>query len=476
MSERTRATNRNPSAECSRTLGWSIAARKRTSLTLYGKLLNLFFDSSWRSKSINHRLMAIEQITASLGNGETKVFETFHELRLWIEQEKQFWAAIKRDVQWPMVGPAPWTRFDEFFTGINARFQEADRVSKEAEQKKIEPDYAVVRTRIENTFAAAFENGLVVSSSSPIAKFIADVSTKQGSNVGWLTFFFLTGVEGLVQLFGSRIDIASITRAGAVAVLFQHGLAERAKAEAAALTQMRVEWSEKFQQFADTIKQDAARYAQFNVDAAESLTSQRQSLTTLLADQQDQVKGALHKTSEAVGEIERELRKQVADLKAFMTEEIALQTPVRYWTDKANGHRWVAWIFGVLSAAAAAGLAVGLGFEVRNLLTVPQGVSPATWHPEYWRLGIVTVSGLFGIWFVRILVRLFLSNVHLLTDSRERVTMVKTYLALLRRDKALGNEDRQLILQAMFRPSAAGGVKDDAVPISVVEALAKLRQ
>jgi hypothetical protein len=53
---------------------------------------------------------------------------------------------------------------------------------------------------------------------------------------------------------------------------------------------------------------------------------------------------------------------------------------------------------------------------------------------------------------VRILVRLLLSNIHLLTDAGERVTMVQTYLALLKRGK-LKDDERMFILQTLFRPT-----------------------
>jgi hypothetical protein len=95
------------------------------------------------------------------------------------------------------------------------------------------------------------------------------------------------------------------------------------------------------------------------------------------------------------------------------------------------------------------------------------------WHPEYWRIAVLVAAGLFSVWVVRIFVRLFLSNVHLLTDARERATMVQTYLALMRKG-GLKEEDRQLILKAIFRPTATGVVKDDAMPLTMIEALTKL--
>ena len=71
--------------------------------------------------------------------------------------------------------------------------------------------------------------------------------------------------------------------------------------------------------------------------------------------------------------------------------------------------------------------------------------------------------------------RLFLSNVHLHTDAKERVTMVQTYLALLRRGK-ITKDDERLILQTLFRPTSTGIMKDDGVPLTALEAISKLNK
>ncbi|HBZ36947.1 MAG TPA: hypothetical protein DEO59_00225 [Balneola sp.] len=57
-----------------------------------------------------------------------------------------------------------------------------------------------------------------------------------------------------------------------------------------------------------------------------------------------------------------------------------------------------------------------------------------------------------------------LSNIHLRTDADERRVMILTYLSLLRRENAITEEDRKVILQTLFRPSATGIIKDDNLP------------
>ena len=81
--------------------------------------------------------------------------------------------------------------------------------------------------------------------------------------------------------------------------------------------------------------------------------------------------------------------------------------------------------------------------------------------------------GVFAVWGVRLVVRMFLSHLHLASDAAERVVMTRTYLSLLEGDRLSSKEDRQLILQALFRPASDGIVKDEGVPFSLAEVLTR---
>lgn len=67
-------------------------------------------------------------------------------------------------------------------------------------------------------------------------------------------------------------------------------------------------------------------------------------------------------------------------------------------------------------------------------------------------------------WVLRSVYRIFLTNFAAYNDAKERVVMFHTYLNLLEDDKAIEDADRILILQALFRPTAAMGGSDDGVP------------
>lgn len=65
------------------------------------------------------------------------------------------------------------------------------------------------------------------------------------------------------------------------------------------------------------------------------------------------------------------------------------------------------------------------------------------------------------IWFMKILVKIMLSNYHLAVDANERVIMLNTYLVLLEDGKGFKDEDRKVILDNVFRQTNHGIIKDE---------------
>lgn len=68
---------------------------------------------------------------------------------------------------------------------------------------------------------------------------------------------------------------------------------------------------------------------------------------------------------------------------------------------------------------------------------------------------------------------MFLSQPHPPPEVAERGVMAQTYLSLLDGKHVPEGEDRKLILQALFRPTSDGIVKDEGVPFSLAEALTR---
>lgn len=172
------------------------------------------------------------------------------------------------------------------------------------------------------------------------------------------------------------------------------------------------------------------------------------------------------------GDFEQLIVKHEANLKAIekaYDQKLALWKPVEYWEARGRSHRtkskWFAIASGV-TGVVILGLLGWLAYEIFIDVSANE-------KPQVWQIGVFSVAAFFGIWLERLLVRLFISNMHLATDAEERVTMLQTYLSIIREGSEFAPEDKKLILERLFHPAADGLVKDDAAPPSPLEMLTR---
>lgn len=141
-------------------------------------------------------------------------------------------------------------------------------------------------------------------------------------------------------------------------------------------------------------------------------------------------------------------REVMTNLQQVFREQMTLRAPVEYWEGRQSHHETRTKVLGRWSFGAMTVLTLILGviawWVLHNL--------SADGKPEVWRASVLVLVGVLGVWATRLLVRMFLSHIHLATDAAERVVMVKTYLSLMEGDNVLNDEDRKLVLQSIFRP------------------------
>jgi hypothetical protein len=197
------------------------------------------------------------------------------------------------------------------------------------------------------------------------------------------------------------------------------------------------------------------RHFQASADSiAAASSSQTTDFTTAQSERSEQFNSLLREHTTALEKLRRAFR-----------EEMALRAPAEYWSSKRTTHLWIAGITGLISFLSIAACGWFLAQEIQSLLAASASGSA----PESWKVATLALVSLFAVWAVRLVVRLFLSHTHLATDASERVVMLKTYMSLLEGDRLSSPEDRQLILQALFRPASDGIVKDEGVPSSLME-------
>lgn len=163
-------------------------------------------------------------------------------------------------------------------------------------------------------------------------------------------------------------------------------------------------------------------------------------------------------------------------------EQMGLKAPVEYWQTKASKHKtseiwarvWVLLFFPI----ALLGMAIAFNNTAVSLLNAAQAAQAPGAAPFPSAVFIIASAGLAScaglvFWVGRLLTKLYLSQHHLRQDADERATMTQTYLALIE-NNAASTEDRQVILNALFRNTPDGIVKEDGgLDPSIAAALGK---
>lgn len=156
-------------------------------------------------------------------------------------------------------------------------------------------------------------------------------------------------------------------------------------------------------------------------------------------------------------------------------EAMRLQAPVEYWRNKGLAHGSkegtalvrLLWFFPLATIVILAAFGVGAWIILAN--------EPGTGERTPVALYVV-ISGALAFlstnvfWVGRLLTKLYLSEHHLRNDAEERAIMTETYLALTNEGAAADN-DRQIVLNALFRNTLDGIVKDEGPSDLNVQAL-----
>lgn len=165
----------------------------------------------------------------------------------------------------------------------------------------------------------------------------------------------------------------------------------------------------------------------------------------------------------------------------FYEKKLAVKKAVTYWSSKAQVHSRNSYIFGVTSGGLIIVSLIAIikfgsyliSLDLRDTNGVGRKLLTESGALQLWVYGFFIISMTLIIWFIRLLVKVFLSNLHLLSDAKERETMIMTYLALEREEKTLKDTDRDLILPSIFRVSTNGIIKEDSAPNSPINIITK---
>ncbi len=158
---------------------------------------------------------------------------------------------------------------------------------------------------------------------------------------------------------------------------------------------------------------------------------------------------------------------QLDKLKKKYTEELALQIPVTYWSDKAKDHRNSALIWGVVFVVTIAAIifnASDIFHQIIEGLKIVDKDGKELFNFTDNQLSLffaITFPAFLAVWVLRIFSKNMLTNLNHMYDAKNRAVMTQTFLALMSEKMATDN-DRILILNALFQPMSAHS--DDGAP------------
>ena len=395
--------------------------------------------------------------TLDLGeNGGHLAPTSYEELTRWIQTEQNFWSWTQPQHYGGHENPLR-EGLSRLAEALSAAQQSLQHVQSNSQHSQHQLDFS--RDRL----VAAYLNVKLPHSSTPLAKRVE--AYRQETNDKAASYFLAVHIvagngqqqhqfqaqdfaawRGMFDALMERFQLVQSAAKGRKAAAEQSLDQLRAKAETllGEKTSAFDELHREYQQLADGIR-------------------------TRAGEQEDAFQTSQDTRSTEFEALTKAHQEAMEGLRKTFREELALRAPAEYWNKKRDGHFAWAWVTGVASFVGIGGAAFGLGWQIHALLNK----TPVNTVPETWRLAVLALVGVFTVWALRLVVRMFLSHLHLLTDAGERVVMVQTYLSLLEGDHLTSKEDRQLILQALFRPASDGIVKDEGVPFSLAEALTR---
>nr|WP_313404119.1 DUF6161 domain-containing protein [Pseudomonas sp.] len=230
--------------------------------------------------------------------------------------------------------------------------------------------------------------------------------------------------------------------------------------------------------FAYSISLDAQleAYAETYHQRSEALAIQAdKKINELLKKEEDATSERIKKHLAVLGtaekDIDKKLKEAVTDIEKAVsagTEAVNLSEPVKYWNERRIFHKANARNYGryALFSAIAFLLIIFTIFSLEltagRIITLGPINLPIPQHNFGIALLAIITTG--GVWGIRVLLKLMMTNLALETESLERATMIKTYVAMTATNGTPKDENQTLFYTTLFRPSQSSFTEDGTAP------------
>lgn len=382
-------------------------------------------------------------IAFSTDDGD-KEFIDFEDFNEWFNNEVSSFEWLKATVNVDSNISQVWNDYSNWQNSVRQNIKQYNGSSSNASEQQ-----RFLRN-LEQTTNSTFDTTKLISSESAAGRFVIGLTGSKERNI--VAAYALAMLRGIGMTFQSNYAVEGVYRA----LDFLRGDRETTQAVVSSLEAAKRSWAARLGKQHKAIKEEN-----------EILKDEIFQLRDQIRDQQKLV-NELHETqTKTLTTIVEKSKTDYENIKRAFEEEVALHSSVTYWTSKRKHHTTVMFSTAIVTLASALVVASYFSSYIKENLSETISAVPL------WKLGIATVIATFGVWLVRLFSKIFVANLHLRTDADERVTMMQTYLAMLKDGVGPKDNERLVILESLFRHSQSGFIKDDG-PSSVYELISKL--
>lgn len=383
------------------------------------------------------------------GYGRTLKFSGWGEVAEWAAAERQVWDALCSLIDFQ-------PQFDQ--TAFNDHINHFKAITANAKQLDLDSENLEAAKQVSQLLKQVEEEIFLVLSGSRGQKLRQLFGTEPSAALS--AIMLRKGSTVTFHPKGRSTDLAPMFRGQFSRSLSESRIKDYFDGADAELTSFADDWQER----------EAAA-----IDRAEQIETDIQSKFEQFQRLSSEI---VRKGNKAFRESSSELKR----LRDTYEQLLKLQGPAKYWRDKRFAHLGAACL-AFVGFALVGGLVGWLLWENRlEILTLANaemaGQSSEEQQPatalqrQIGSLIVITIPTVFVFWLLRLISRIFVTNLAGMTDAGHRATLISTYLALMNEDTAkVSDEERLLLIQGIINPP--GSVGDDAAPSSMLESLAR---
>jgi hypothetical protein len=427
-----------------------------------------------------------KRFSLPIGRDKYKTFSSFDEYKSFVAEEIKNWEWLKN------------------------HSGKCSAMMREMYSQVFQPQFRVVNSNDDSTstlskLESSIGSYLPIYSFTPDGKFVLECKKKHGAVVAGMVIFYLVYKNGLESAgratsadFSSNQDVAAL--ASYLAFDFKFGIRGngQSKSYSDALDDAHQHYMAQAENMVSEVANVIESTRQMKQEEERKLEKQRTQQKTRFKQTMSHYFLLARKTKEKLQQQYDAAKADVENAKAAYHEQVDLDASVSYWESRSKSNQRNAFIWAVLTvlsligtfwgvvkyytSGGLSGLAAAHQLQTQNIQgsevtsgavsTLTSDYAPMFGLSEHLVVNITGTALLVTLMavIIRMCLRQFNTYSHLSLESAERITMVKTYLALLNEGKLKSDQDRHLALDALFRSSQTGMIAETSFnsPVDIV--------